>query len=359
MALARASWTLDGAKWERVKVLGKGSFGEAILVRRAGTEANPVYAVCKRIVLSSMKPDERRDAINEVAMLKRLKHPNIVAYHGSFEQDDALHIFMEYANAGDVEKLISEQVKHHGVALFTESLIASLVLQIASAIKYLHERKILHRDLKAGNVFLSRRREGGPLVVKLGDFGIATVLRNTHALAKTVCGTPYYFSPELCLNKPYNSKTDIWSFGCIIYEMATLRHAFDAQNMKALVARILKGNYTPVAPKYSPDFATLIDRMLQQKMERRVDIDGVLASSWMRRHAAALCANDLMRTITSNLRIPGAEAVAGDKGAPVASEVPPGRLGSAERKRPAGSAAVASAVNIVGAAKLAGAPHGT
>eukprot|EP00672_Neobodo_designis_P007696 CAMPEP_0174859628 /NCGR_PEP_ID=MMETSP1114-20130205/46967_1 /TAXON_ID=312471 /ORGANISM="Neobodo designis, Strain CCAP 1951/1" /LENGTH=342 /DNA_ID=CAMNT_0016094585 /DNA_START=78 /DNA_END=1103 /DNA_ORIENTATION=+ len=331
-------YELDGVRWDRIKVLGKGSFGEAILVKRAGGSSTlPELAVCKRVVLTSMKPAERKEAVNEVNVLKRLRHPNIVEYLGSFERDDTLHIFMEYANAGDVEALIKSQ-KSTG-QLFEENLIASLVLQMASAIKYLHSRRILHRDLKSQNVFLSRRRPGGPLVVKLGDFGISTVLRNTHALAKTVCGTPYYFSPELCLNKPYNSKTDIWSLGCILYEMATTRHAFDAQNMKALVARILKGNYNPISSRYGADLQKLIDQMLQQKADRRLDIDGVLSSSWARRHAAALCANDLMRTITANIRVPGVETAAAP---PPAAPEPPSTsaaapsLPAAERRPSAG-----------------------
>ena len=308
MTSTQAAFDFDGARWTRVKVLGKGSFGEAVLFRRADSDH---LAVCKRVALAQMKPQERKDAVNEVNMLAKLRHPNIVAYLGSFEKDDTLHILMEYANAGDVDGLIKAQ-KAKGKPL-PEETVGTLFVQLAHAIKYLHERRILHRDLKAQNVFLSRRKNGGPLVVKLGDFGIATVLRNSLALAKTQCGTPYYFSPELCLNKPYNNKTDIWSLGCILYEMSTLKHAFDANSMKALVARILKGTYSAVPSCYPAELQRLIDAMLQQKASSRHCIQQVLGAPWVSKWAGAMLAqsDSMYKTITGNLKLSDLHAAGG------------------------------------------------
>jgi NIMA (never in mitosis gene a)-related kinase len=95
-------------------------------------------------------------------------------------------------------------------------------------------------------------------MIKLGDFGIARVLKSTSELAKTAIGTPYYLSPEICENKPYNNKSDIWSLGCILYELLTLRHAFEAGNMKGLVLKILRGTYPPIPSIYSRDMADLV-----------------------------------------------------------------------------------------------------
>lgn len=85
-------------------------------------------------------------------------------------------------------------------------------------------------------------------LLKLGDFGVSKVLGHTLALAATAVGTPYYLSPEICANKKYNQKSDIWSLGCVLYELTVGKHAFEAPNMRALIARIIKGTYPPVSP---------------------------------------------------------------------------------------------------------------
>lgn len=264
----------EGEDWKRIRVLGKGSFGEAHLVSRC---SDGRHAVCKMVNLLTMNEKERKEAENEVAVLRRLKHPNVVEYIGSANHNGTLQIMMEFCNAGDLEQLIRKQKGVH----FSEEVIARIFVQMAQAVRYLHERRILHRDLKAQNVFLMQKDAGGPLIVKLGDFGISTVLRNTLALAKTVCGTPYYFSPELCMNKPYNNKSDIWSMGCILYELCTLKHAFDASSMKALMQRILKGTFDPIPKQYSPSLMALITAMLQQRAEKRMCIQQVLSHSWV------------------------------------------------------------------------------
>lgn len=126
-------------------------------------------------------------------------------------------------------------------------------VQLCLALKHVHDRKILHRDLKSQNIFLMKNG-----MIKLGDFGIARVLKHTTEMARTAIGTPYYLSPEICENQPYNNKSDIWSLGCILYEIMTLKHAFEAGNMKGLVMKILRGHYPPVPSFYSADLKKLI-----------------------------------------------------------------------------------------------------
>jgi NIMA (never in mitosis gene a)-related kinase 1/4/5 len=102
------------------------------------------------------------------------------------------------------------------------------------ALEYVHGRKVLHRDLKTQNIFLT-----GNNTVKLGDFGISKVLENTNRAAMTVVGTPYYMSPEVCQNSPYSYKSDVWALGCVLYELCTLKHAFSADNLLGLVYKIV------------------------------------------------------------------------------------------------------------------------
>jgi len=105
----------------------------------------------------------------------------------------------------------------------------------------LHNNNILHRDLKCSNIFLSNNND-----VKLGDFGIAKSLENTLALAQTKVGTPYYMSPEVCRSEKYSTETDIWSLGCIIYELCTFRPPFDGKNLQSLAYAIMNKNADPI-----------------------------------------------------------------------------------------------------------------
>lgn len=117
----------------------------------------------------------------------------------------------------------------------------------------MHHQHILHRDLKTQNIFLTKS-----LIVKLGDFGISKILTNTTDCAKTMIGTPYYMSPELCEDTPYNTKSDIWSLGCVLYEMTTTNRAFNANNICAVVMKILSGKYPAIPDQYSDGLKRLI-----------------------------------------------------------------------------------------------------
>lgn len=101
--------------------------------------------------------------------------------------------------------------------------------------QYIHHKRILHRDIKTSNIFLTSNG-----TVKIGDFGISKVLENTLDQASTVVGTPYYMSPEVCENKPYTFKSDVWALGCVLYELCTLKHAFDANNLLGLIFKIMR-----------------------------------------------------------------------------------------------------------------------
>ena len=302
-----ADYVCDGVRWASVKVLGKGSFGEAVLVQNGGRNA-----VVKIVNTAAMSSAERREAQKEVAVLSRLRHPNIVAFIGSSEAEGALHIFMEYCNGGDLERLVKRQKGVH----LSEETIASLFLQSASALAYLHARRIMHRDLKSQNLFLSQPSPSSPLLVKLGDFGISTTLKHTMALAKTICGTPYYFSPELCLNRPYNSKSDVWSLGVILFEMACLRYPFDSNSMKGLMQRILQGRWGELPPQYSPAMTSLVGAMLEQKVDRRYDIGKVLASPFAKQHAERMQTQFNLAASRPNNATQSASANQGSKGAP-------------------------------------------
>jgi NIMA (never in mitosis gene a)-related kinase len=121
------------------------------------------------------------------------------------------------------------------------------------ALKHLHDRKILHRDIKCQNVFLTKSS-----IIKLGDFGIARVLNHTLEVARSMVGTPYYLSPEIYEGRPYAFKSDIWSLGVLLYELLALKPPFDGINMHFLGMKVVKGEYSPLPSHYSREVKTLV-----------------------------------------------------------------------------------------------------
>ncbi|KAH0786408.1 CAMK family protein kinase [Histomonas meleagridis] len=251
-------------KYEQIRSLGQGGYGKAILAKN---KENKQMFVIKEVRLTALSPKDREDALKEAKVLSSLKHPYIVEYTESFQERGCLYIVMGYADGGDLAKKIEAARKP-----FAEDEILHDFIQLALAIKYIHDRKILHRDLKGQNVFLMK--DG---TIKLGDFGIARVLEHTFQVCRTQIGTPYYLSPEICQGKPYDTKTDIWSLGCILYELCTLKHAFEAGNMNQLLMNIVRGRYTPISSNYSQGLRSLVDRMLTKEPEERPTINQILS----------------------------------------------------------------------------------
>jgi NIMA (never in mitosis gene a)-related kinase len=203
-------------KYTIEKVVGEGSFGKALLCKR---KADGRRCIIKQIAINKMGPKEAKQTEQESALLARLRHPNIVSFWESFKDINNpskkyLYIVMEYADGGDLSDLLKKQ---RGKNL-TEKKVITLFVQICLGMKHVHDRKILHRDLKPQNIFLTSAG-----MIKLGDFGIAKVLSNTGELASTQIGTPYFMSPEILNNLRYNNKTDIWSLGCVLFEMMSLK----------------------------------------------------------------------------------------------------------------------------------------
>ncbi|XP_068953242.1 serine/threonine-protein kinase Nek1 isoform X2 [Petaurus breviceps papuanus] len=256
-------------KYCKLQKIGEGSFGKAILVK---SREDCKQYVIKEINISRMSSKEREESRREVEVLANMKHPNIVLYRESFEENGSLYIVMDYCEGGDLYKRINAQ---KGV-LFPEDQIMDWFVQICLALKHVHDRKILHRAIKSQNIFLTK--DG---TIQLGDFGIARVLNSTLELAWTCIGTPYYLSPEICENKPYNNKSDIWALGCVLYEMCTLKHAFEAGNMKNLVLKIISGSFPPVSLHYSYDLRSLLSHLFKRNPRDRPSVNSILEKSFI------------------------------------------------------------------------------
>ena len=256
-------------KYEICKLIGKGNYGKAYLVKNI--EGNNLY-VNKIIDMSQFTKDQLESALHEAEILKSLQHPNIIRCIDFFVDNKKLCLVTEYADLGDLNKIIKYQILSG--YFFCEEIILNWFTQLCFAIKYIHSKNILHRDLKLSNIFLTSKGN-----IKLGDFGIAKILKTKDDLAKTLVGTPYYLSPELCLKKPYNHKSDIWSLGCILYEMMYLKHAFEADSIGELVVNILEGNFNlEINAGFSEGVIDLVKSILVIDANKRPSVDDILKS---------------------------------------------------------------------------------
>ena len=252
----------------------------------AGAGGRGEQYILRQIDVSKMSDKLKQEAANEVKVLSRLRHPFIINYRECFVEDGLLCVVTDFAESGDLYRSIEKQRAKPD--LFSEELILRWFTQTALALKHIHDRHILHRDLKTQNIFLAGPGEG---IVKVGDFGIARVLQHTQDFAKTAIGTPFYLSPEICQEKPYSYQSDIWSLGCILYELATLRHAFDADSMRGLVFKILRGIPSEVASTFSVEFRHMIPKMLQKDPRHRPSVDAILKMTLVRRTIRHLLAD--------------------------------------------------------------------
>ncbi|KAG9332683.1 hypothetical protein JZ751_014781 [Albula glossodonta] len=277
-----------------IRVVGKGSYGEVNLVKHK-TEAKQY--VVKKLNLRTSSKRERRAAEQEAQLLSQLRHPNIVTYRESWEGEDCqLYIVMGFCEGGDLYHRLRQQKGE----LLSERQVVEWFVQIAMALQYLHEKHILHRDLKTQNIFLTKTN-----IIKVGDLGIARVLENQNDMASTLIGTPYYMSPELFSNKPYNYKSDVWALGCCVYEMATLKHAFNAKDMNSLVYRIVGGKLPQMPSKYNPQLGELIKSMLSKRPEERPDVKHILRQPYIKRQISIFLEATKEKTAKTKKKDPG------------------------------------------------------
>jgi len=265
----RAGSALSKHGYKQVKKIGEGSFGAAILVQHERDRDKDAKAIVKMIDISRASRQEKEDAVKESKVLSSLKHPYIVRYRESFHEDGWLCIVMDYCEGGDLSDKI-KKMRQTGRTFPQEQLLRWFT-QAMLALKYIHDMHILHRDLKSGNFFLSKSGN-----LKMGDFGIAKVLECTAACAQTQIGTPYYLSPEICQGKPYAWGSDIWSMGCILYEMCARRVPFDAPDLKGLIQRITRGSAPEAPAEYSSGLRALVKELLDRDPGRRPNAAEVL-----------------------------------------------------------------------------------
>ncbi|KAI3384801.1 hypothetical protein SNEBB_006339 [Seison nebaliae] len=250
--------------------LGKGQFSHVYLAEHAQTKS---VVALKKVQIGEMIDTKcRTDCIEEIKLLKALNHPNIIKYHCHFIDKMELNIILELADAGDISTLLKYFRKRD--KLLMESSVWKYFVQICRGLNHMHQNKIMHRDIKPANVFINTAGHA-----KLGDLGLGRFFTSTTNFVQSIVGTPYYMSPERINEEPYDFASDIWSLGCLLYEMAALRSPFYVSNLslQMLSQKIQKGDYPPLPPdNYSSDLHNLAYNCIAIKARKRPTIDKVL-----------------------------------------------------------------------------------
>ena len=242
-----------------LKELGKGSYGTVYTVK---SNINSNIYVMKKMELNHLNPRQQTECYREVSILKKVDHKNIIKYYSSFLDKEILYIIMEYAELGDLYSLIKHYRKHS--KYFSEIDLWKISSEILTGLDYLHSHNIIHRDIKCLNLFITKDRH-----IKIGDLGVSSMSSSGDHLHYTRVGTPLYISPELVKQKPYDYKTDIWSFGCSLYHLACLEPPFTGGNLIVLGNNIVKGVPKALPTQYSNELRNFIDKMLEKKADKR------------------------------------------------------------------------------------------
>ena len=256
-----------------IEKIGEGMYGK--VYKAINIKENKYYAI-KQLNFKDINEKEKKQINNEVSFIKNLKHPNVISYKDSFNDENNLfNIVTIFCEGGDIYNKIQQQNNEY----FNEEQILNWMVQILLGLNYIHKNGIIHRDIKPQNIYIQNNN-----IICIGDFGIAKIINQIQTQTMTsIIGTPLYMSPE-SFNEP-NSKnfaSDIWSAGCCLFEVCNLKHAFGADRWESIFYKVREGIHPPVNKKYSPELINMIESMLNVNPSKRPTIPQLLKNNFLR-----------------------------------------------------------------------------
>ncbi|KAG9273620.1 serine/threonine-protein kinase PLK3 [Astyanax mexicanus] len=256
----------SGRSYTKGKLLGKGGFARCY--EMTDLASSRMYAV-KVIPQSRVsKPHQREKITNEIELHKTLQHKHVVKFSHHFEDQDNIYIFLELCSRKSLAHIW--KARH----TLTDPEVRYYLRQIISGLKYLHNKGILHRDLKLGNFFVNENME-----LRLGDFGLAAKLETVEQRKKTICGTPNYLAPEVLNRQGHGTESDVWSLGCVMYTLLCGNPPFETLDLKETYKCIKEVRYS-LPPSLSPAAQKLISAVLQKNPSDRLTLDQILVHEY-------------------------------------------------------------------------------
>ena len=240
--------------YSEIKLLGRGAFGKVVLIKKKND--NKFYAL-KQIYVKQLTKEELNSYKNEIKILSSFNSQYIVKYYNSFENKEYLNILMEYCGDNLKNFIIKYSKNNESIQ---EKIIMKIIMQICLGLKEIHKEKVIHRDLKPENIFIDEDYK-----VKIGDFGVSKMMESYHQYALSLAGTSHYIAPEIEKKEKYDFRVDIYSFGCIIYELFTLSEYY----IDKLDEKDCKINLD----FYSKEWQNLIELCLQKDFRKRPFIE--------------------------------------------------------------------------------------
>ena len=255
--------------YELVKKIGQGSYA---IVYKAIRKSDKRMIAVKIISVAKMEKKHLENSLTEIRIICAIQNPNIVQYFDAFidETNKDLYLIMEYLGGGDLAGRIAFLLRSKTQS--SEKQVWRYILQILQGLKCLHQRKIIHRDIKPGNLFISNDFQ----TVKIGDLNTSKIMGDKK-LTSTVIGTPFYLAPEIWKSVQYDYRCDIFSLGCVIYELATLQPPFKSNSVEELYKLVKRGQYKPLSSKFSKDLRQFINMSLQNNYKLRPSVKKLLS----------------------------------------------------------------------------------
>eukprot|EP00288_Rhodomonas_lens_P017689 CAMPEP_0177706432 /NCGR_PEP_ID=MMETSP0484_2-20121128/9223_1 /TAXON_ID=354590 /ORGANISM="Rhodomonas lens, Strain RHODO" /LENGTH=372 /DNA_ID=CAMNT_0019217895 /DNA_START=149 /DNA_END=1269 /DNA_ORIENTATION=- len=255
-----------------METIGSGKFATVHRARHVPT--GRMVALKKvQIFENIMDTQERHEVVREAKMLQKVDHQNIIKCYDSWIERGEFYVCLELCSSGDLQEVLKGQKAQH--TKLPPNQVFSFAYQLTDALNHMHSMRMMHRDIKPANVFLG---EGG--VLKLGDLGLGRSFSSRTLEANTVVGTPYYMAPEVMDNSSYAYPADVWSLGCVLYELCMLESPFYEKNVNLyqLYNKIKSAQYAPLDPQYGEVVAALVRAMLTVDTPARPTLEQVKAT---------------------------------------------------------------------------------
>ncbi|CAD6999340.1 unnamed protein product [Ceratitis capitata] len=254
-----------------LRILGEGAFGRVYLCRCVSTGAPPVVCV-KRILIQQPKL-EIKMLMEEIYIISQLKHPSIIKFIRSYVHESSVNIVMEFASNGTMRDIISLNRRPS----ISKKRFLEMIIDIIIGLEYLHIRHIIHRDLKPENILIDKNNK-----IKIADFGISTIFSKNKAI-QGLTGTYLYMAPEVMKGEKYEFKSDVWSLGCILYEMCNgfspFKHAKNLADLKYLIQSCAQNGLdtASISTYYGIEWGRICKKMIVVNPSKRLSLCNIVS----------------------------------------------------------------------------------